>query len=105
MLSIFQQNLTLPPALLHRNTYLLVLGAAVLAIARPVNTLRQQHHTAMATVPTVDLTSDDPAEEAAEADGRTDVAQLEHQLRLVDEELVDVCQLLQLLQRDITSSM
>jgi hypothetical protein len=59
----------------------------------------------MATVPTVDLTSDDPAEEAAEADGRTDVAQLEHQLRLVDEELVDVCQLLQLLQRDITSSM
>lgn len=103
MLSIFQQHLTLPPALLHRNTYLLVLGAAVLA--RPINTLRQQHHTAMATVPTVDLTSDDPAEEDAEADGRTDVAQLEHQLRLVDEELVDVCQLLQLLQRDITSSM
>jgi hypothetical protein len=48
----------------------------------------------MATVPTVDLTSDDPAEEVAGADGRTDVAQLEHQLRLVDEELVDVRQML-----------
>ncbi len=44
----------------------------------------------MAAVPTVDLTSDDPAEVDLPENGRTDVQELEQQLCSVEEELLDV---------------